>query len=233
MNMRLLNQKGFSVLEVSLILIIISMIGGTGYYVFQSRQKTNDNLSSTPSQVEQKSAPIETSTAGWQLAKSSAGQFSVKYPKGWVQPSNRDLCDADVLARGIYVGPTSEDVLKCATENFGQIGITSTEGDHQIDSDFSQDPGFASVQQKVVTVDGVKGKRVQGIAGASPGGEGDFSQQAQFSGSYADGTLVVKYIFYANNNTYVASYQQSKTGLHSQDVLSIFDTMVTKTLKFE
>jgi Tfp pilus assembly major pilin PilA len=41
------NQKGFAVLETLLILVIIAIIGGTGYFVWHSRNQTNNSLDNT------------------------------------------------------------------------------------------------------------------------------------------------------------------------------------------
>lgn len=41
------NQKGFALVETLLILIILAMIGGTGYYVWHSKQETNKSLVSS------------------------------------------------------------------------------------------------------------------------------------------------------------------------------------------
>ncbi len=38
------NQKGFGAVEALLILVIVGIIGGAGWYVFQSQKKTNQSL---------------------------------------------------------------------------------------------------------------------------------------------------------------------------------------------
>lgn len=42
-----LTQKGFSAIEVLLFLILLSIIGFTGYYVYHANQKTNDTYSAS------------------------------------------------------------------------------------------------------------------------------------------------------------------------------------------
>jgi Tfp pilus assembly protein PilE len=39
-----LNQKGFSALEVALILVIVGIVAGTGYFVYHATNKSNDTL---------------------------------------------------------------------------------------------------------------------------------------------------------------------------------------------
>jgi hypothetical protein len=58
------NQSGFGVVEVISMFIIIGIIGGTGWYVWQSRIKTNKTLDNTVSSQYnvQKSSPTTTPT---------------------------------------------------------------------------------------------------------------------------------------------------------------------------
>lgn len=43
------NQKGFTVVEALLIFIIVGILGGAGWYVYNSNQKTNDSLTKADS----------------------------------------------------------------------------------------------------------------------------------------------------------------------------------------
>jgi hypothetical protein len=49
-----IDQKGFAAIETALTILIIAVIGGTGYYVYHANKKTNDTLN-TSSQVAQSS----------------------------------------------------------------------------------------------------------------------------------------------------------------------------------
>lgn len=42
--MKTLNQKGFAAVEAILVFVIIAIIGGTGFYVYQAHSKTNETL---------------------------------------------------------------------------------------------------------------------------------------------------------------------------------------------
>jgi hypothetical protein len=57
------NQKGFSAIEGLLIFIIVGIIAGVGWYVWDSNKKTND--------------------INWLLFKASNGKYSIKIPDGW------------------------------------------------------------------------------------------------------------------------------------------------------
>ena len=43
------NESGFSALEVILIIVIVALVGFTGWYVYSSQQKANKNLAATTS----------------------------------------------------------------------------------------------------------------------------------------------------------------------------------------
>lgn len=222
-----INQKGFAAIEAVLIVIILAIIGGTGYYVYQANNKSTDTQNAAQTNANsatphKKSAKAD-ATKDWTSYTSTAGKFSLKYPGTWVQPTNKDLCNPDTFDRTLYLGPNSASVLKCATEYFGQINVTSVAGNQPAESEFDA-AAFKNIVDKNVTVSGVKGKRTSAVAKDQPG----------LVGGYAAGTTVVKYSFYTNSNTYVATYIQAPKGSDpSQDVLADFDLMVTKTLKFE
>jgi hypothetical protein len=50
--MKKLNQSGFSIIEAVLLLVILAIIGGTGYFVWHTKQNTDKSLTNTA-----KSAP--------------------------------------------------------------------------------------------------------------------------------------------------------------------------------
>ncbi len=161
-------------------------------------------------------------TAKWTPYSSSAGQFSVRYPSTWVQPTNREACGAYTFDRNLYLGPDAQSVLKCGTENGGQMSITSTPGQKgDITWDFTI--GYKDVIKKTIKVDGVVGDRTSAVAIGQP----------QDPLAFRDGTIVVEYVFSTKGNIYVAQYMQAPAGSNpSKDVLTDFDTMITKTLTF-
>jgi uncharacterized protein (UPF0333 family) len=52
MKIKRLNQKGFGALEVLLLLVIVGIIGGAGWYVYQSQKKTNESLDKANQNIE-------------------------------------------------------------------------------------------------------------------------------------------------------------------------------------
>jgi hypothetical protein len=229
------SQKGFAVLEGLLILVIVGLIAGVGWYVYDAKNKADKSLnnanssSNTGVKISAKKR-VSGSTEDWTPYSSAKGQFSLRYPSTWVQPTK--ACNSELSDRTLYLGPDKDSVLKCATEFFGQMFITSIEGDKRntkyddnVGGSYTAGlgSGYNDVVKKDVIASGVAGQRFSGTAPEDPQGLGGLPK----------GSKVVVYVFYANGNTYVAYYEQTPPGhVPSKNVLSDFDLMVTKTLKF-
>lgn len=219
-----LGQKG-SALTALLVIIILVIVVGTGYYVYRANNKAGNTLNTATSTAQ--NPTLRHSTANWTAYSSQDGQFSLKYPKTWVQASDPTLCASGML----LLGPDKDSVGHCASEDLGQISVASTAGDNRAAYDISNDPNYKDAKTKTVTVDKVQGKRIEATAVAVAGNQND-SSQALTTG-YPAGTKVVKYLFFTNNRTYEATYVQKTAGAGSKNVLADFDLMVTKTLKFQ
>lgn len=61
MSYKSLNQKGFAALEAVLVIVIIAILAGTGYYVFQANSKTNDTQTAAHNAAE--SAVVTSTTS--------------------------------------------------------------------------------------------------------------------------------------------------------------------------
>ena len=70
-------QKGFGMIESLLALILLCILGFTGYYVYHSRNNTS---TTTPNNATNSSA---LTYKGWQTYADSAAKYSVKLPAGW------------------------------------------------------------------------------------------------------------------------------------------------------
>ncbi|HEX7633289.1 MAG TPA: hypothetical protein VF401_03110 [Candidatus Saccharimonadales bacterium] len=230
--MKKLDRSGFSAIEAIIALVIICVIGGVGYAVYHHNKKTDDSIksSSTQSSSAVSSLPKDAkkAKAAPKTYSDPGGKFSLQYPGTWVTATNPSLCSDGIF----LVAPDAQSVGKCATENFGQISITADAGDVQSDNDLNGDPGFKNPVATNVSVAGVTGTRFQGVAASDPGGEGDFSVQAS-AFAFPVGSTVVRYMFFTNNTTYIATYVQHPSGAGSTNVLSDFDQMITQTLQFK
>ena len=81
------NQKGFSAVEGLLVLVIIGVIGGVGYYVYNSRKETTkyqDNANKSSLEVATGKKQIEKDeVADWLLYEPTEKQYSIRIPDGW------------------------------------------------------------------------------------------------------------------------------------------------------
>lgn len=220
------NHKGFALIEGLLILLIVGILVVVGGYVYitkKSSEKSLDRAASTEITAAGNAVKKETAedpTKDWKPYSSAEGQFSLKYPASWVEPTNKELCSPQILERALYLGPDENNVLRCGSEFFGQIQIGSSEGDSRTEKDTDWfKTGYKDVVRKDIEINGVSGKRISAVATESSEGF-----------SLAEGTMLVSYVFFTKGNTYTASYYQFK---NSPNVLADFNTMVTKTLKFE
>ncbi len=101
--MNKLNNHGFGVVEGLLVLVIIGLIGGAGFYVYKSTQNTNaslnnaDNSSVTPRPTMAQKNPYD----NWKIHKSPTEKLSFKYPSDWsysdVSKANPTAGDSIIL----------------------------------------------------------------------------------------------------------------------------------------
>ena len=219
------NQRGFAIIQLLLLLLIIGLIGGTGWYVWKASDKSGDsydksaNSQTDPQKSEKKDSPKTAAdpTTDWVTYKNTPGIFALKHPQTWATASAPELCSEQL----VLFGGNSASVGKCASEDGGQMSVSSAAGNQ--DDEYALSAEFyTGISTEVLAVDGIQGSRVIGTAQGQTAGEGP--------GGLPDGTKVVRYIFVANTDrTYIATYVQ-KSGY--PDVLADFDTMITKTLKF-
>ena len=82
---KILNSNGFSALEVALVVIVMGLIGGSGYYVYSSQKDTDAKNNDSTQQDQTKAADTKEQTsdpyAQWQMASFELIDASFKYPK--------------------------------------------------------------------------------------------------------------------------------------------------------
>ena len=98
--MKKLNLKGFGAIEALLITVIVVIIGGASYLVYNSQKKTNQSLDNANNSLtnaaqasqkaaEEKDQADESQMNVLQLANNSV---SLTIPKGWTYVSGTDKC---------------------------------------------------------------------------------------------------------------------------------------------
>jgi hypothetical protein len=116
----------------------------------------------------------------------------------------------------LLLGGNSNSVGKYCADGGGQMSVGSYEGDQRYEYKASD---WKNITKEDVTAGGIQGTKQTATA----------YNQGELLGALPDGTLQVKYIFYTNGRTYIAIYSKFDS---YPDVLSDFNLMVTKTLKF-
>ncbi len=210
------NQNGFTLVAGLLLVIAVTLIGFTGFYVYNANKK-NDQIKineANPLQPtsENKDAAQATQdiTAEWKTFSSSDGKFSLKYPSNWLHPEGGDFCGGTSFLAG-----TSEDSRGiCQSDAPVQIHVTSIEGDQAVAfaPKAGESPGLTVSD---ATIAGVKGKK--------------YVHKVGMNYLLSEDTQLTQYILYKAGRTYIAIYSDGAGKYKSAE--ADFDLMVNKTLK--
>jgi Tfp pilus assembly protein PilV len=108
------DQAGFSIVETLLILVIISILGFTGWYVYHAKQTSNKNYSTNNSTVPTykkkttaKAAATTDPYAGWRTATLKYEQVSYRYPADWTVTDTSASTPKDDSNGCVYPGTDS------------------------------------------------------------------------------------------------------------------------------
>lgn len=124
-----INQKGFGIVEVLIVVVILGLIGGTGWYVTQAKNKANQTLDSAssaqtnPQKTEKKEEATKDETADWTIYETPQNEYSFKVADGWKlykkQDSNESFFSRTSLA--LQLG-TKGEVLPFQSFGHGEAG---------------------------------------------------------------------------------------------------------------
>lgn len=153
------NQKGFSVVEILIVIIVVGLIG-TVVWVVYDRQGTN-NSQATKSEQKQETKKDETTTqqpeeyAGWKVHKDSNWKLEFKYPVDW-SVASRDYINGGNNTREIILkSPDFKSNTASVIEDIN-AGATITVSANDTDmTDFSATGLKDNEAYKVTTVAGV------------------------------------------------------------------------------
>jgi hypothetical protein len=141
--MKKLTSQGFTAFEAILIVVILAIIAGTGFYVYHANKKASDTLN-TASKAQ--SEPSVHKNTGTKLSASSQGFFTIKE---W--GVRAPYTGSDTFSYGLEDGGQSATVLSkkvtasdsaCTTYGAGQIGqylATDSAGTDDSDLTVAQD----------------------------------------------------------------------------------------------
>jgi hypothetical protein len=111
------DQNGAGTVEAVLFLVIVAIIGATGWYVWRTTQQTNKTIHDTSSvaQSPRDKKAITDPKTGWLRYTTPGGEYSVSLPDGW--QLNRIANEPDLVA---YTNDL--DVQKGKTAQVHQVG---------------------------------------------------------------------------------------------------------------
>jgi prepilin-type N-terminal cleavage/methylation domain-containing protein len=110
------NQKGFSVVEILIVIVVVGLLGTVGWLVYDRQKNNTDNKNST-TQTTQQEEKKETTPVNEKVNQFSATSFSLdtnKLPKGWTATNNT----ADVVtvtSDGCFIEATKENDATLST----------------------------------------------------------------------------------------------------------------------
>jgi len=104
------NDDGFSVVETLLLIVIIGILGFTGWYVYHAQKAANKDYSANPS-VHVNTTKATSKYDGWKSYTTKYDKLSFKYPSDWqlIDTSNSD--DADVTPGQDWIKLIAKDSL--------------------------------------------------------------------------------------------------------------------------
>lgn len=88
---KLQNQKGFATLEAILILVVVAIVAGTGYYIYNANKKATNVLNSA-SKVAKGSGKNRSQTSSNTRLTLDNGKISFVIPASWQKYSDTQLC---------------------------------------------------------------------------------------------------------------------------------------------
>ena len=78
------NQKGFSVVEILIVIVVVGLLGAVGWLVYdRQKSKSNDKTTTQTTQQEQKQEPTKQETKAELATIKTTSGFSLSYPKLW------------------------------------------------------------------------------------------------------------------------------------------------------
>jgi Tfp pilus assembly protein PilV len=113
------NQSGFSIVEALLILVVVGILGFTGWYVYHTKQTSDKDYSATNSTVptykKTNTSSAANAYAGWKTYSSSNGLgLSFKYPATWTVSENNpsQMCAGQATATATPAASEVEAAFK-------------------------------------------------------------------------------------------------------------------------
>lgn len=229
------NQKGFTVVEGILILVIVTLISGIGWYVWNNKN-SNNNLSNpsptgTTTSVDDKEQAKQAmqqsidETKDWKSISTKDGAITIKFPPTLYAQICANLDKSEFIGVSAYSD-------KGACGNYEMPGYMTfrtrelSSNDATFCSDQGATGGSAKDQIKVTsTLTKINNRSVCQIEGSR-----QVPKEELIDYQYRDYSKTLTYEYRENNTIYTAHYTQFDSYPDSQDT---FNTIYQKTLQFK
>lgn len=123
------NQKGFAAIEAVLIVVVLGIIGFTGWFVYHSKQAADKSLTaagnSTPQVAQNKPVTPKTDTV---TSISTKSGVVLKYPQSWQAKETADSTDGYLADSVEFVAPKGMVTLKVYIDPSGLGGACNNVG---------------------------------------------------------------------------------------------------------
>lgn len=135
------NQKGFSAVEILVVIIIVGLLGTVGWLVYDRQKDTTDSqqASNQTSDQKQEEAPKEESEVkqGYKLHDDS--NFSMQYPDTWTSYKENDQPEWVFFKSSDYVPATELGPSVNAGQRF-EVRVAKSESWESYESDLKNAP---------------------------------------------------------------------------------------------
>lgn len=118
-----LNNKAFSTVEALLVVVIVAIIGGTGYYVWHNNQQANATLDTASKSTENSDAKHASAAASVSKLSLNGGQVTFTIPSSWTHTEPSGACQENVYSKvecvdSLEVSPNDANKAKTG-DDFG------------------------------------------------------------------------------------------------------------------
>lgn len=160
------NQRGFSLVEGLLLFVLVGIIGGAGWYVYNSNKQANESLKNadasskvTTKDIKANKEAVNTDeTEQWISFTPDSKIYTIKIPDGWKLAHQNDECDCLFSSQLNYTAGTRATIEKTQGGRGGPFGFFIS-----VDESNKSGERFKDYQmhenQGVIKVDGIEGTK--------------------------------------------------------------------------
>jgi len=127
------NQKGFSVVEVLVVIIIVGLLGTVGWLVYDRQKNKTDDTNTASQTTQQKTTTTQTTAtvdpyAGWKTTTLQYEKITYQYPSSWVVEDQTSQSFDDITLKspaGATVSLQTGVSSGSPKKTFGSISVNS------------------------------------------------------------------------------------------------------------